>query len=106
MVDDEGAKGSSPALLVLAAGMGSRYGGIKQMDPVGPSGEYVLDYSMYDAWRAGFSQVVLVVRKELEEPLREHFGEKLSGRMTVTYVTQELHDLPAGHTVPESRQNP
>ena len=97
---------SSPTLLVLAAGLGSRYGGIKQMDPVGPAGEFVLDYSMYDAWRAGFAEVVLVIREEHEEPLRQHFGRRLDGRLRVTYVQQSLADLPAGFPLPPERQKP
>ncbi len=97
---------NSPTLLVLAAGMGSRYGGIKQMDPVGPEGEFVLDYSVYDAWRAGFANVVLVIRPELESPLREHFGDRLAGRLAVRYVHQRLSDLPPGFTVPSGREKP
>ncbi len=96
----------SPTLLVLAAGMGSRYGGIKQMDPVGPDGEFVLDYSVYDAWRAGFKSVVFVIREELEEPLREHFGDKLKGKLELSYVCQRLTDLPSGFTCPADRQKP
>jgi hypothetical protein len=96
----------STTLLVLAAGIGSRYGGIKQMDPVGPCGEFVLDYSIYDAWRAGFSRAVFIVREELEGPLREHFGEVLDGRLDVTYAFQRLDDLPAGHEVPRQRVKP
>jgi hypothetical protein len=97
---------SSPTLLVLAAGLGSRYGGIKQMDPVGPCGEFVLDYSIYDAWRAGFSEVVLVIRAELEEPLRQHFGTRLDGRVRVSYTCQRLDDLPPGFALPHGRQKP
>jgi len=97
---------NSPALLVLAAGLGSRYGGIKQMDPVGPDGEFVLDYSVYDAWMSGFDHVVFVIRPELEGPLREHFGAKLSGRLKTTYVYQDLADLPTGFTLPHERRKP
>lgn len=96
----------APTLLVLAAGMGSRYGGIKQMDPVGPDGEYVLDYSVFDAWRAGFKRVVFVIREELEAPLRAHFGERLTGKLEVSYVCQRLTDLPAGFSCPAERQKP
>ena len=74
--------------------MGSRYGGIKQMDPIGPDGEFILDYSVYDAWRAGFSKVVFIIREELEEPLREHFGSNLDGKLEVEYVVQSLDKLP------------
>jgi UTP-glucose-1-phosphate uridylyltransferase len=97
---------SSPTLLVLAAGLGSRYGGIKQMDPVGPCGEFVLDYSIYDAWRAGFAEAVLVIREEHEEPLRQHFGTRLDGRIRVTYSCQRLDDLPPGFALPPGRQRP
>lgn len=96
----------SPTLLVLAAGMGSRYGGIKQMDPVGPDGEFVLDYSVFDAWRAGFKSVVFIIREELEDPLREHFGNRLDGKLQVRYVCQRLTDLPNGFSCPSSRQKP
>ncbi len=95
-----------PSLLVLAAGLGSRYGGIKQMDPVGPHGEFILDYSVFDAWRAGFKRVVFIIRKELEAPLREHFGRKLDGRMEMEFVVQSLDELPAGYTVPTGRTKP
>lgn len=96
----------SPTLVVLAAGLGSRYGGIKQMDPVGPDGEFVLDYSVFDAWRAGFKSVVFIIRAELEAPLREHFGNKLQGKLEVAYVCQRLTDLPAAFVCPASRQKP
>ena len=93
------------ALLVLAAGLGSRYGGIKQMDPVGRNGEFVLDYSVFDAMRAGFDQVVLIIRKELEEPLREHFSA-LSGKVDIRYVVQNMDDLPNGFHCPAERKKP
>lgn len=97
---------ASPTLLVLAAGMGSRYGGIKQMDPVGPDGEFILDYSVYDAIRAGFKQVVFIIRQELEAPLREHFGNRLEGKIEAKYVVQSLDKVPEGYTTPASRQKP
>jgi len=96
----------TPTLLVLAAGMGSRYGGIKQMDPVGPEGEFVIDYSIYDAWRAGFRSVVFVIRKELEAPLREHFSKKLDGKMDIAFTCQELTDMPEGFCCPPMRKKP
>ncbi|MBQ7650051.1 MAG: NTP transferase domain-containing protein [Victivallales bacterium] len=92
-------------LLVLAAGLGSRYGGIKQMDPIGANGEFVLDYSMFDALRAGFDKVVLVIRDELEEPLKEHF-RALEGKVEIAYVKQRLTDLPTGFSCPEGRVKP
>ena len=96
-----------PTLLVLAAGLGSRYGqGIKQMDPVGPDGEFVLDYSVYDAWRAGFGKVVFIIRQDLEEDLRKHFGSNLEGRMEVEYVVQDKTILPGGVACPSKREKP
>ncbi|MCF7855236.1 MAG: nucleotidyltransferase [Candidatus Pacebacteria bacterium] len=97
---------SSPTLVVLAAGIGSRYGGFKQIDPVGPAGEIVLDYSLYDAWKAGFGNVVFVIRDELEEPFREHFEPCLKGRMNVDYCHQRLDDLPGSFDLPASREKP
>lgn len=97
---------TSPTLLVLAAGMGIRYGGIKQMDPVGPAGEFILDYSVYDAWRAGFRRVVFIIREELEAPLREHFGHHLDGRMEMDFAVQSLNDLPEGFVPPAGRSKP
>lgn len=98
--------GIKPTLVVLAAGMGSRFGGDKQISGVGPHGEYILDYSMYDAWRAGFGQVVLIIRKALEAPLKEHFGNRWDGRLEITYVEQKLDDLPEGFACPAERVKP
>src|SRR5690606_24766738 len=96
----------SPTLLVLAAGMGSRYGGLKQIDPVGPSGETVLDYAVFDALRAGFGRVVFVVRREFEAVFREQIGAKYAGKVTVDYVFQSLDALPDGFAVPAGREKP
>lgn len=93
-------------LLVLAAGMGSRYGGLKQMDPVGPSGETLLDYSVFDAVRAGFSRVVFVIRRDFEEEFREKIGSRFEDRIDVGYVFQQLNDLPEGFSVPGDRIKP
>jgi len=93
-------------LLVLAAGMGSRYGGLKQMDPLGPSGEVILDYSVFDALRSGFSRVVFVIRRDFEEEFREKVGRRFEDRIDVGYVFQQLNDLPAGYSVPEGRVKP
>lgn len=93
-------------LIVLAAGIGSRYGGLKQLEPVGPSGETLLDYGIYDALKAGFSRVVLVIRSELEEAFRERMQRLLGGAFELAFALQELDDLPAGHAVPESRKKP
>ena len=95
-----------PTLLVLAAGIGSRYGGLKQMDPVGPSGEVVIDYSVYDALRAGFGKLVFVIRKDIEQPFREILGTKFEKLAQVEYVFQELGKLPPGFALPADRQKP
>jgi len=97
---------SSPTLLVLAAGMGSRYGGLKQIDPVGPAGETIIDYSVFDALRAGFGKLVFIIRKDIEEAFREHVGSRFEKRVAVDYVFQELEDLPRGFTVPAGRTKP
>jgi NDP-sugar pyrophosphorylase family protein len=96
----------SPALLILAAGMGSRYGGLKQIDPVGPNGETIIDYSIYDALRAGFGKLVFVIREEIEEPFKEIVGRRFEKRAAVEYVMQELEMLPPGYTVPAGRTKP
>jgi NDP-sugar pyrophosphorylase family protein len=95
-----------PTLLVLAAGMGSRYGGLKQMDPMGPNGETVLDYSVYDAIRAGFGRVVFVIREDFAEAFQDGVGARFAGRIAVDYAFQRLDDLPAGHTIPDGRVKP
>lgn len=97
---------SSSTLLVLAAGMGSRYGGLKQIDPVGPSGETVLDYAVFDALRAGFGRVVFVIRREFQELFRTQIGARYAGKIAVDYVFQSLEALPAGHTPPAGREKP
>ncbi len=97
---------SKPTLLILAAGMGSRYGGLKQMDPVGPAGEIVLDYSIFDAMRAGFGRVVFVIRRDIEKPFREMVGAKWEPRIPCAYAFQDLADVPAGFAVPADRAKP
>src|SRR3954471_3939177 len=104
----------SLSLVVLAAGMGSRYGGLKQIDPVGPSGETVLDYAVYDALRAGFDRVVFVIRRDFDQLFREKIGARYAGRMAVDYVYQSLDAMPApspsneptGFVVPAGREKP
>lgn len=93
-------------LLILAAGMGSRYGGLKQLEKVGPGGETLLDYSIYDALRAGFSGVVFVIRRDFEREFREKIGRFYEERTAVDYVFQELDHLPSGHSVPSGRTKP
>jgi UTP-glucose-1-phosphate uridylyltransferase len=95
-----------PTLLVLAAGMGSRYGSLKQVDPVGPAGETILEYSVYDAIRAGFGKVVFVIRRELEKDFNEIFIQKLQKHIEVGYVFQEIDMVPAGIKVPAERVKP
>ena len=95
-----------PTLLVLAAGMGSRYGGNKQLDQVGPSGETIIDYSIYDAIRAGFGKIVFVIRRDIEEQVKERFVNRLKGRIEVDYVFQEITNLPEGSKVAPDRQKP
>jgi UTP-glucose-1-phosphate uridylyltransferase len=96
----------SHTLVVLAAGMGSRYGGLKQIDPVGPSGETVLDYAVFDAVRAGFSRVVFVIRRDFEVLFREKIGARYAGRVAVDYVYQSLDALPPGFAAPAGREKP
>ena len=95
-----------PTLLILAAGVGSRYGGLKQLDPMGPSGEVIMDYSIYDAIRAGFGKVVFVIRHDFEEQFREKIGSKYSDKITVEYAFQELDDIPEGFSIPDGRTKP
>ena len=97
---------TKPTLLVLAAGMGSRYGGLKQIDPVGPSGETIIDYSIFDAMRAGFGKLVFVIRKDIEQQFREIVGVRFEKRIAVEYVFQELDKLPAGYSLPAGRTKP
>ena len=93
-------------LLILAAGMGSRYGGLKQLDPMGPAGETLLDYSVFDALRAGFDRVVFVIRRDFEAQFRAEVGARFEPRVDVAYAFQALDDLPDGKPTPVSRQKP
>ena len=95
-----------PVLIVMAAGMGSRYGGLKQIDPVGPNGEVILDYSVYDAMRAGFEEVVFIIKHAIEKDFKEVVGARLEKQLKVHYAFQELDDLPDGYAVPEGRVKP
>src|ERR1019366_1185712 len=96
----------APTLLVLAAGMGSRYGGLKQMDPVGPSGETLLDYAVFDAIRAGFGRAVFVIRREFEDAFRSSVTSKYAGRIACDLVFQSMEELPGGLAQPAGRQKP
>lgn len=93
-------------LVIMAAGMGSRYGGLKQLDSFGPSGEIIIDYSIYDAKRAGINKVVFIIKKENLELFKEKVGDKISKHMKVEYAFQELHMLPEGYSIPEGRVKP
>ncbi len=95
-----------PTLLVLAAGMGSRYGGLKQIDPMGPSGETILDYSVYDAIRAGFGKVVFIIRPDFEKDFQERIVQKFADKIEVGFAFQTLDRLPADFKIPEGREKP
>ena len=97
---------NKPVLVVMAAGMGSRYGGLKQLDPIDDNGHVILDYSVYDAHRAGFDTVIFVIKPEIEDIFREKIGNRIAKVMNVEYVFQNKEDLPDGYTVPEGREKP
>ncbi len=95
-----------PTLVIMAAGMGSRYGGLKQMDPVGPNGEILLEYSVHDALRAGFGKVVFIIRRDFEDAFKAAVGARFEGEIDVSYAYQELENLPSGFSIPEGRTKP
>lgn len=95
-----------PTLLILAAGMGSRYGGLKQMDALGPNNETIIDFSVFDAINAGFGKVVFIIRESFAEPFKARFEPILKGRIQTEYVYQELTKLPEGFSVPDGREKP
>jgi dTDP-glucose pyrophosphorylase len=95
-----------PALLLLAAGMGSRYGGLKQLDAMGPSGQTMIDYAIEDALKAGFGKIIFVIRHDFESAFREQVGKKYESRVDVRYAFQQLDDLPEGFALPPSRSKP
>ncbi|WP_251390016.1 sugar phosphate nucleotidyltransferase [Mediterraneibacter agrestimuris] len=95
-----------PVLVIMAAGMGSRYGGLKQIDPVDADGHIIMDFSIYDAKRAGFEKVVFIIKKAIEKEFKESIGNRIAQYMDVEYVYQELGTLPEGFTVPEGREKP
>lgn len=95
-----------PVLVVMAAGLGSRYGGLKQIDPVGDNGEIIIDFSLYDAMHAGFKKVVFLIKKDIEDEFREVIGDRISKFMDVKYAYQELDALPEGFSVPDGRKKP
>ena len=93
-------------LLILAAGIGSRYGGLKQLDQIGPSGETIIDYSIYDAMKAGFQKIVFIIRHDIESAFREKVGKSIEKRIDTQYVFQDMNKLPKGFSVPEKREKP
>ena len=95
-----------PVLVIMAAGMGSRYGGLKQIDPVDPYGNMIIDFSIYDAKQAGFEKVIFIIKKAIDEAFREGIGKRIEKYMDVEYVYQELDVLPKGYEVPEGRVKP
>ena len=95
-----------PVLVILAAGMGSRYGGLKQMDPVDDRGHKIIDFSIYDAKAAGFEKVVFIIKKEMEADFKECVGDAISRHMSVEYVFQDIDDVPANFVIPEGRVKP
>ena len=95
-----------PVLVIMAAGMGSRYGGLKQIDPVDPEGHIIMDFSLYDAKKAGFEEVIFIIKKENEKDFKETIGDRISKIMKVSYVFQDLNNLPEGYSVPEDRVKP
>jgi len=97
---------TKPTLLIMAAGMGSRYGGLKQIDPVGPSGEIVLDYSIHDAVKAGFDKVVFVIRRDIESEFRKAVGANYESKLDVHYAFQDVDDVPSWFTIPKGREKP
>ena len=98
---------SKAALVIMAAGIGSRFGGgIKQLEPVGPNGEIIMDYSIRDAVEAGFDKVIFVIRKDLEKDFKEVIGNRISKFMDVAYAFQELSNIPENYQVPDGRKKP
>lgn len=95
-----------PTLIIMAAGMGSRYGGLKQMDPITNEGEIILDFSLYDAMMAGFKRAIFVIKEEMEEDFRALIDERAGKYMQVEYAYQKLHDIPKGYSIPQDREKP
>lgn len=95
-----------PALVIMAAGMGSRFGGLKQIEPVDEQGHIIIDFSLFDAWRAGFRDLVFIIKPELEESFREAIGNRMEKYFNITYVHQAIDALPEGYRVPEGREKP
>ena len=94
------------SLLIMAAGMGSRYGGLKQLDPIGSNGETIIDYSVYDAIQAGFNKIVFIIRKDFEDQFKSQVTDKYAGKIQVEFAFQDIHELPNGFSCPEGREKP
>ena len=99
-------EGKKPVLVVMAAGMGSRYGGLKQIDPVDEYGNIIMDFSIFDAREAGFEKVVFIIKKAIEKEFKENVGRRMEKRIRTEYVYQELDRIPEGFSVPEGRVKP
>ena len=97
---------TKPALIIMAAGMGSRFGGLKQVTPLGPSGELIIDYSIHDAMEAGFERIVFVIKHEIEDVFKEFIGNRIEKTVQTDYVFQELNELPEGYSIPDGRVKP
>lgn len=97
---------TKPALIIMAAGMGSRFGGLKQVTPLGPSGELIIDYSIHDAMEAGFERIVFVIKHEIEDIFKELIGNRIEKIVQTDYIFQELNELPEGYSIPEGRVKP
>ncbi|MDI9491193.1 MAG: nucleotidyltransferase [Clostridiaceae bacterium] len=97
---------NQPILVILAAGMGSRFGGLKQIEPIGPSGEIIMDYSLFDAYKAGFRRVVFIIKKEIEQEFDQIIGKRIAKYFDLRYAFQDINDLPAGYQNPEGRIKP
>ena len=95
-----------PVLVIMAAGMGSRFGGLKQIAAIDDNGQIIIDYSLYDAWKAGFRKVVFIIKKEIEADFREVIGDRMEKYFEVKYVFQEVDKVPEGYAVPEGRTKP
>lgn len=93
-------------LVVMAAGMGSRFGGIKQLEPIGPNGEIIIDYSIHDAMEAGFDKVIFIIRRDIEKDFKEVIGDRLAKKYNVSYVFQDMNNIPEGFEVPQGRTKP